>query len=414
MRPSIDRLKRDMEELSLIGRNDEGGIDRAALSPANVEARSMVMGIMDELGLSIMVDAVGNIRGRKPGRNPSAPAVMTGSHLDSVPNGGNFDGPLGVLTPLEALRTMKDAGIEMEHPIEVVVFTGEEGSRFGKGTLGSSVMSGGLDIEEAYKLVDAQGITLQKALDAVEVRGKPQDVVLESEAVKSFVELHIEQGAKLEEAGIPIGIVEVISGLACFRVTATGRADHAGATPMNMRLDPLVAAAEMILAINRIAREDASGTLVATVGKLTVQPGAFNVVPAEVVFGIDVRDPSREVMGRAINEIKAAINRIASAHGVKVEVEELEKVMPTPLSPTIIETIAGSCDKLGIKAMRMYSGAIHDTSHMAEVTQAGMVFVPSAGGKSHSPLEFTPWEKIAVGLDVLFDVLLTLAGQVSR
>ena len=409
LKPNIDRFRKDIESLAKIGRIPEGGVARISLTPPDLEGRQLAMGIMRDLGLSVQVDAVGNIRGRRDGDNSSASIVMMGSHIDSVPNGGDFDGPTGVMGGLEVIRTLNDNGITTRHPIEVVVFTDEEGDRFKKGTLGSAVMAGILKLEEILGLEDEDGITFRGALKGVKPTGDPEDVVLKSGEVKSFVEFHVEQSARLEQMNVPVGIVDAITGACHLRITVHGKADHAGATPMNRRTDALVPAAQMVQEIERIGRSDPAGSLVTTVGILAVFPGAMNIVPERAVFTADVRDTSPTNLDSAIDEIKSTVGKIAQSRDVKCEIEDLEYTRAVHLSPTIREAISEACRKLNIKTMDMSSRAVHDTSHIAQVVDSGMIFVPSVAGKSHSPDELSHWEDIKVGLDVLYEVTLSLA-----
>ena len=409
LEPNIDRFRKDIESLAKIGRIPEGGVARISLTPPDLEGRELVMGIMRELGLSVQVDAVGNIRGRRKGDDPSAPIVMMGSHIDSVPNGGDYDGPTGVMGGLEVIRTLNDGGVTTRHPIEVVVFTDEEGDRFKKGTLGSAVMAGVLKLEEILDLEDEDGITFRDALKNAKPAASPEDVVLKPREVKSFVEFHVEQSARLEQVNVPVGIVDAITGACHLRITVRGKADHAGATPMNRRADALVPAALMVQEIEKIGCADPSGSLVTTVGIMEVFPGAMNIVPERAVFTVDVRDTSPEDLDSAIDEIKSTAAEIAESRDVKCEIEDLEYTRAVHLSPTIRKAISEACQNLNIKTMDMPSRAVHDTSHIAQVVDAGMIFVPSVAGKSHSPDELSHWQDIKVGLDVLYQVILSLA-----
>lgn len=410
MKPQIDRFRKDIEALGQIGRTPEGGVSRFSLSPEDLQGRNLVMSLMRDAGLLVRVDAIGNIRARREGRDPSLPLVMMGSHIDTVPNGGDFDGPTGVMGALEVVRTLNDNNITTKHPIEVVVFADEEGTRFEKGTLGSASMAGELKVEDLWNLADSRGITLKDALKTAEAAGSPDDVLLKKGEVKAFVELHVEQGSKLEEMNIPIGVVEAITGLCHLKITVSGKADHAGATPMNRRADALVPATQMIQEVERIGRSEPEHSLVTTVGYLEVHPGAMNIVPERAVFIVDVRDTSAATLDGAIEEIKSTIARIAQERKVEYRIEELEYVPAVDLSPTVRKDISDACDKLGIEWVDIPSRAGHDTTYMALAADAGMIFVPSVAGKSHTPEEVTHWEDIRVGLDVLYEVTLSLAG----
>lgn len=407
--PNLERFKNDMQALARIGRVPEGGVSRFALSPADIEGRKLTMGIMESIGLEVRVDAIGNIRARREGRAPEAPIVMMGSHIDSVPNGGDYDGPTGVMGPLEIIRTLNDQAIETLHPIEVVVFTDEEGARFRKGTLGSAVMAGRIPWDEIKDIKDDDGITLTEALKGIETSGAVEDIRLRKGEVKNFIELHVEQSGRLEENSKPIGIVQAITGSSHKRVKVYGSADHAGATPMDRRTDALVPVARMVQEIEKVGRADPNGSLVCTVGILNVKPGAMNIVPNEVTFTTDVRDTSPATLDAAIQDIDDMITAVALERGVEFDIENLEYIPAVEMSGEVKSAIASACDKLGLDRMDAYSRAVHDTSHIAQVTNAGMIFVPSVGGKSHSPDELTYWEDILPGLDVLYEVTLALA-----
>ncbi len=411
--PKVDRFRMDMEALAQIGRIPEGGVARFSLTPADIEGRNLVISIMKQLGLSVKVDAIGNIRGRREGQDPTLPLVMMGSHIDSVPNGGDYDGPTGVMGALEIVRSLDDNNVKTRHPIEVVAFTDEEGVRFKKGTMGSAALTGAWPIEELYKLTDQNGVTVKEALTAIDIDGSSENLPMKPSEVKSFVELHVEQSALLDEIGVPIGIVQAITGSYHGLVTVVGKADHAGATPMNRRTDALVAASQMVQEVERIGRSDPAESLVATVGYMDVQPGATNIVPGLVTFTLDIRDTSVSTLESAIEETKRAIHSIAEEREVECSVVDTEYVPAVDMSTTVKDAISQACSHLGLQATDIQSRAVHDTSHMARIADAGMIFVPSVDGKSHSPDELTNWEDIAPGLEVLYEVTLTLAEVVD-
>ena len=366
--PNLERFKNDMQALAKIGRVPEGGVSRFALSPADIEGRKLTMGIMESIGLEVRVDAIGNIRARREGRDPGAPVVMMGSHIDSVPNGGDYDGPTGVMGPLEIVRTLNEQGIETLHPIEVVVFTDEEGARFRKGTLGSAVMAGRIEWDEIKDIKDDDGVTLTEALKGIETSGTTEDIKLRDGEVKNFIELHVEQSGRLEENSKPIGIVQAITGSSHKRVRVYGVADHAGATPMNRRTDALVPVARMVQEIEKVGRGDPNGSLVCTVGIVQVKPGAMNIVPNEVMFTTDVRDTSPATLDAAIQDIDDMITAVALERGVEFDIENLEYIPAVEMSGEVKSAIASACDKLGLDRMDAYSRAVHDTSHIAQVT----------------------------------------------
>ena len=270
-------------------------------------------------------------------------------------------------------------------------------------------MSGRIPWDEVKDIKDDAGVTLTEALKGIETSGTPEEIVLREGEVKSFVELHVEQSGRLEEQSKAIGVVQAITGSSHKRIKVFGVADHAGATPMDRRTDALVPAALMVQEMERIGRSDPEGSLVCTVGILQVKPGAMNIVPNEVTFTTDVRDTSPATLDEAIKDIDDMIAAVALERGVEFDIENLEYIPAVEMSEEVKSVIASACDKLGLDRMDAYSRAVHDTSHMAQVTNGGMIFVPSVGGKSHSPDELTHWEDIQPGLDVLYEVTLALA-----
>jgi hydantoinase/carbamoylase family amidase len=407
MRPLAERLARDLAELARIGVDPAGGITRLALTPADAEARAVVRRAMRDLGLRVVHDDVGNLIGRRAGSDPDAAPVMTGSHLDSVPRGGRYDGPLGVLGALEALRALDDAGVTTRRPLEVIVFTGEEGSRFGRGTIGSAALAGDLTVEEIHALTDGAGITFGAALDSYGDEGEPRAATLPPGAVAAFVELHIEQGGVLEARGVEIGTVTAVKGLSQHVVTLRGDANHAGATPMDLRRDALAGAAELVLAVERMARELG---IVATVGQLDVEPGAFNIIPGVVTLAVDARAARADDLDTHGRRLRAAVAEVAARRRLIGDLRARQRVEPGPLDERVISSVERAAQAQGLRALRMQSGAIHDALHMAHVCPSGMIFVPSQGGKSHCPEEMTPIEEMVAGVAVLARVLADLAA----
>lgn len=409
LRLSAERLARDLTALAEFGRDPAGGMTRLALTEADARARAWVRDRMRELGLDLAHDEVGNLVGRRRGRDAAAACVMTGSHLDSVPRGGRYDGPLGVLGALEALRALDEAGVTTRRPIDVVVFTGEEGSRFGRGTIGSAAMSGDAPVAEILALVDADGVRFADALATYGDEGPARPARLERGAVHAFVELHIEQGGVLESRGVPIGAVTAVSGLVQHVVRFEGDANHAGATPMDLRQDALAGAAEAILAIERAAREVGGGA-VATVGRCEAEPGAFNIIPGAATIAIDARAPSGELLDRIDARVREACRAAAEARRLRVEIATRQRVEPGLCDERVIGAVERAAAAAGLPSLRMPSGAIHDALHMASLCASGMIFVPSRGGKSHCPEEETPVDQMILGCDVLARTLADLAG----
>jgi allantoate deiminase len=380
-----------------------------AFSPEERQAREYLQREMEAIGLEVYTDAVGNLFGRRAGKDPEAPVVMIGSHIDSVKNGGPFDGAAGVVAALEIARALQDMGKETVHPIEVVVMTEEEGGRFGSGLFGSRAMVDGISQEELTGTFDEERISKAEAMKAFGLDpDKVREAVRKPGSVKAFLELHIEQGPVLESTGTKIGIVESIVGIRTFFVTIYGSADHAGTTPMNMRRDALVAASRVITAIDGIAREAGENT-VGTVGSIQVKPGSNNVVPAEVRFSIDLRDGDNEVIERATAKIKQVLAEVCEAANLTYTWEEALSVPPVATEAKIIDIVAEAAQRKNISFRMMPSGAGHDAMVMARLAPVGLLFVPSRDGKSHCPEEWTDYEDIALGAELYLDAVLALA-----
>ena len=364
---------------------------------------------MREAGLEVKIDKAGNIFGKKPGSKTAKGAVMSGSHLDSVINGGMFDGSLGVFGAIEAIRRMNDEGFENERPLEVAVFTGEEGSAFSPTLLGSSVLTGRLSVDEAWGRENARGETLEEALENIGYKGGFERSL---DDVEYFIEMHVEQGPILDKEGISVGIVENISGTTWIMATILGEQNHAGTTPMRVRKDALVAASDIISFINRRANEmveKLGASTVGTVGKLNVFPNVTNVVPGKVEIGIDIRDVVQENAENLKNETLQAIRDAERKYEVDIHVELPFTHASVPLSEEVVNAIENSARQVGIVTKRMDSGAGHDCRNMAKVTKAGMIFVPSVNGISHAPLEWTNWADIEKGMEVLVQALKNLS-----
>jgi len=409
---NLDRLMADLEAFSAIGGDGQGGVTRLAFTPADQSARRLFQDKLAAAGLRVRVDAIGNVFGRRGGRETALPPVLLGSHMDSVPNGGRFDGPLGVLSALEVVRMLDDARAETRRPVEVACFAAEESSRFGSGTLGSKAVVGKLKPDMLDRLRDPEGRTLAEVLQECgllpdrlpEVRRRPGEY-------HAYLELHLEQGAVLEHAGIPIGLVTGIAAPTRFHVTYTGRADHSGATPMGLRRDALVAGAELVLSVRRIVLAQGSPTSVGTVGVLRVQPGAMNVIPGQASLGIDLRDIDADAKSRIAKKVQAAARRIARKWKLDVSVETLTDESPVPLSERVRQFSAAACQACGIPFQELPSGAGHDAMYIAEIAETGMIFVRCREGISHNPAEFVEPQDIAAGAAVLAETALRLAEE---
>ncbi|MDA8227777.1 MAG: Zn-dependent hydrolase [Desulfitobacterium hafniense] len=402
------RLFSHLQELGEIGKLESGGITRLVFTKEDKAAKQLVSSYMREAGLEVRMDAVGNVIGRKEGRNPDAPVVLTGSHIDSVYNGGIFDGGLGVIGGIEVLQTMNEQGIVTEHPIEVIAFNDEEGTRFSFSMLGSRGIAGILKPEN-LEHVDKDGISFAEAMRDF---GLDPELISQAtrskDSIKAHVELHPEQGKCLENKNLSVGVVTGINSSLWLKVTITGEAGHAGATPMNIRHDALAAAAEIIQVVEQETLK--TGTAVGTVGKLEVHPGGINIIPGSVEFTIDLRDICKTVGDGLEHSILSKVRSICEKRHVKFDFEVLQRVPPVPCSDLVQATIKESCNKLGLEVYSLPSGAGHDSMHIANLCPIGMIFVRSKDGISHNPAEWSTPEDCEDGANVLYHTLLNLAG----
>jgi N-carbamoyl-L-amino-acid hydrolase len=387
----------------------ERGFNRLVFTDADWAACEYFAGLMRDAGLAVRTDAWGNLVGRMEGTEPDAPAVATGSHLDTVPEGGNYDGGVGSVAGLGAMLRLKARG-PFRHPLELIVFRGEESSRFGIHTMGSKAMSGIANVESWRKLKDQSGAPLADVLAArgLDLARLPEAVRRPGE-LKAFVEVHIEQCFVLEQAGIPIGVVEAIAAPIRLKITVEGVASHSGATPMGKRRDALVTASHLVLAVEAEAGKRAERRIVGTVGILKVAPGALNVVPGRAELWVDVRGIDAASLAETTAAIATAAERIAEREETRITVETISSDSPVPMDPTVIATIEEACRRLGVVYRRMPSGAGHDAMNMARIAPAGMIFIPCRGGISHNPGEYASPADIVRGMDVLTETLAALA-----
>ncbi|MGB7417386.1 MAG: Zn-dependent hydrolase [Thermosynechococcaceae cyanobacterium] len=402
-----ERLNLKLAELAQIGQLANGGVSRLAFTDEDLRAREQVKSWMIEAGMTVRNDAAGNIIGRYPGQNSQAPAFATGSHIDTVPIAGRYDGCLGVLAGIEVVQTLKENDLQLMHPVEVIVFTDEECT-----VLGCKAMAGNtVPDPEYYRRND--GTSIQACLEQI---GGNWDAIATAKRtladIAAFVELHVEQGGLLEHAGTEIGIVKGVVGQHRLKVTILGRPNHAGTTPMDMRQDALVAAAQVVLAVNQLA-VNTPGEQVATVGYLDVSPNAVNTVPAKVELKIDLRDLSQAHLDWLMEQMQGAFAEIAIATDTQIEMIEMLHVLPTLSAPIIMDTIHQVCDHLGYSYTYLPSRAGHDAQEMGRFTNMGMIFVPSQAGISHSEDEYTSPEQCAQGVDTLLQTLLKLDASLS-
>ncbi|KYZ78032.1 Zn-dependent hydrolase [Anaerosporomusa subterranea] len=405
------RIEKWFSQLAVVGTDAGGGFTRLAFSDSDWQVRDIVIELMQNAGLTVRFDAFGNIIGRREGKNPDAPVVMLGSHTDSVPNGGNFDGVLGVLAAIEAVQCMQESGEENYHPIEVVVFMAEESSRFGYATLGSKVFCGKISLENLESYKDKQGISLAQEM---RLRGLVPEKIAQAcytGEIKSFLELHIEQGKALELTGHQIGVVTGIAAPTRLRLMVTGMADHSGATPMNMRQDALTAAAEIILQVEALATAELQNGVVGTTGIVKAEPGVMNVIPGRVELGIDIRGISSDSKHRVIDNLVAAVDSIKDRRGVGVEIVTLTDDTPVQISGEMIDFLDDICKQFPYPTMRMPSGAGHDAMHIAAIAETGMLFIPCRGGISHNPGEWASIDDIVAGTEIVLAAVRKLASQ---
>jgi N-carbamoyl-L-amino-acid hydrolase len=413
-RLSVDgaRLRKHLEALSVFGRPAGGtfadGVSRIGYSPSDVEGRKFVMGLMEQTNSRPRIDAAGNIFCRRAGSDDSLAPVLFGSHIDSVPNGGNFDGDLGVLASVEILRTLDTAGLRTRRPLEVVVWACEEATFNGSALNGSRIAAGKAKPGD----LDVVSAGVKKADAIRKIGGDPsriEEARISAGAFHAYVELHIEQGGILHREGVPIGIVDGIVGIDHFNVAIEGMANHAGTTPMGERQDALVAASRLTLAVREVVTAE-EGAQVGTVGHIEVTPNASNVVPGLVRMSIELRDLSSAKLERLGGQVRDRAARIAAESKVKIAIEPAVHDGAALAADSVKSVIEDRARLLGLRTRHLPSGAGHDAQMMATLGPMGMIFVPSIGGISHSPKELTTWEDCARGADVLLQSVLALAG----
>ena len=400
---SAERMEQRIQALSEFGANPEGGVSRVAFSKADIEGREYIKGLMEQAGLEVRLDTAANIIGKRKGSDPDLPVIMFGSHIDSVPGGGNYDGDVGVIAAIEVAQLLHENGMETRHPMEIVSFTDEEG-----GLTGSRAMTTGLS-ESALRVITHSGMTISEGIRAV--GGDPdrlEQALRTADEFTAFIEVHIEQGAFLHEEDIDIGVVEGIVGIRWWDVTIDGFANHAGTTPMNRRQDAMITAAQLTLAVNKVATS-MEGRQVATVGRIRAEPGAPNVIPGRVVMSLEIRDLDASKMQEVFDAIKTEADNISEAQQTPISFAEIDVAAPpAPTDLRMRKIIAQSAEDLGLSYKFMPSGAGHDAQDMTHVAPTGMIFVPSVDGISHSPKEFTSAEDMANGANVLLRTVLAI------
>lgn len=398
---TIERLKRRIKDMAEIGRDINGGNTRLALTAEDKAARKLLISWMNELNLKVKIDDFGNIYGKKEGSDPNLSAVMVGSHIDTVPEGGKFDGVLGVLGALEAIESFMENGKKHKKSIEIVAFTNEEGARFTPQMLGSGAVTGKFSKEYAYNRKDRNGLDFETELQNIEFMGNAKNRL---KNVDNFIELHIEQGPVLNERNIPIGVVDGIAGFSWFEVTIKGESNHSGTTPMKNRSDSLIIATDVIQALNNWAKKKEDGTVL-TVGKINVEPGSVNVIPATTTFTVDVRLYDATIFQETLSEVKQLVDEKVQASEQEYRIEEIRTQEPLAFSSKLVHLLENICKKQKLPYLKMKSGAGHDAMYMSNITDTAMIFVPSDRGISHSPEEYTEWGDIEQGVNVLYRVM---------
>jgi N-carbamoyl-L-amino-acid hydrolase len=404
-----DRLTSEIDALAAFSDAEPPAVTRVVFTPTDLKARAWMKARCEDAGLAIRQDAIGNTFARWTGSVPSAPVVGTGSHIDAIPNAGKYDGVVGVLGGLEAIRALQSGGFQPRHPIELLIFTSEEPTRFGIGCLGSRLLSGTLAAESARRLTDNEGNSLEEVRRKVGLAGDLEQVKLSDGYYKAFVELHIEQGPLLEREQKPLGVVERIAAPASLRITVEGAGGHAGGVLMPDRKDALCAAAELILAVEHAARCSGAIDTVATVGICDVFPGAVNSIPSKVRLSVDIRDTNLQRRNRVMQLLDEACRTVEAKRQVALHSELLNADAPAESGPHIVDALQRACQRHGFDFLPMTSRAYHDSLFISRIAPVAMLFIPCRNGYSHRPDEYASPEDISRGVLVLAETLAMLA-----
>lgn len=408
-----DRFQENFCSIAQFGIQKNGGATRLAFSREDMDARNFLIEAMRSARLQVSIDPIGNIRGLRSGTDPNLAPVMIGSHLDTVPDGGHYDGVVGVLAALEVVSTLNDLEIETLRPIEIVNFSAEESSRFGMATIGSKAITGKIDQSDLTKLIDKNGESLHLVLSkAGQSLDELSNSTLNESSLHAYLELHIEQGPVLENKAVNIGIVTDIAAPTRFKVKIIGRSDHSGNTPMDMRRDALAGAAEIVLAVEQLTTHGGVNT-VGTVGELNVHPGAMNVIPGHVELSIDIRDTSLSDKKIVVQQLRQRLDAIAKARQLEIIITTICDDVPVKLSEHISAKLSDHATKLGLSYLAMPSGAGHDAMHFASIVPTGLIFIPSIKGISHNPAEKSTMDDIINGTELLFDIVKELAMSIN-
>ncbi|MEJ5375210.1 MAG: M20 family metallo-hydrolase [bacterium] len=407
LRVNGKRLRESMETMARIGGTKGGGMYRLALSKEDREARDLLISWLGELNLKVTVDQMGNIFARRSAIREELPAVLMGSHLDTQPFGGRFDGVLGVMGALEVMRTLQDRSIQTTRALVLCDWTNEEGSRFSPGVMGSGVWAGKLQLEEIHKRQDLQGRSVKEELRRIGYLGQSP---CRAFPVHAYYELHVEQGPVLDKMGIPIGVPRGVVCIHWYEVLVQGESNQVGPTPMEARHDALCAASEMILHVESVAKAAGAG-LVATVGRIQNHPDSPNIIPGRVLFTVDIRSWDEELALRSWQEMEKGFREMAARRGCSIEIQTLWRVDHVEFDPKLLHRVREKARALGYETLDMQSAAGHDASYLAMVAPTAMIFVPSIGGRSHVELEETSWEHCEAGANVLLQCALASAQE---
>jgi N-carbamoyl-L-amino-acid hydrolase len=409
LRVNGDRLWSSLMELAKIGATPKGGVKRLTLTDLDKQGRDLVVGWARQAGMSITIDQIGNVFMRRDGSNNVLPPIMTGSHIDTQPTGGKFDGNYGVLAGIEVVRTLNEKGIKTEAPIEVAFWTNEEGSRFVPVMMGSGVFCGAFTLEHAYAAKDVDGKTVGDELERIGYKG---DQVPGQHPIGAYFETHIEQGPVLEDADKVIGVVPAVMGLSWYDCVVTGMEAHAGPTPMQLRKDALQVSTRIMQEVVAIAnRYPPYGR--GTVGMVQVFPNSRNVIPGEVKFSIDLRNVNDELLNTMHEEIQTFVDKTRQQTGLGITLERVSYYPPCPFHPDCVDAVRAATARLGYSTMDVVSGAGHDAIYAARVAPAGMIFVPCKDGISHNEIEDAKAEHLEAGCNVLLHAMLERAGTVA-
>lgn len=411
MNINIKRLMNDLSEYAQYGKDPAGGLTRPSFSEQDYEVRDRFINQLTKMGLNINIDAIANIWGTYKGHATKKQSILIGSHLDTVPNGGAYDGALGVLVAKEVIQTLIDHDVKLTHPVEIVSFTAEEPNDFNLSTMGSRTLRGKLDQKTLLTTTDSTGRKLSEALKRA--AGNVNNLPIPQKNLAAFLELHIEQGKRLEKANIPVGVVDNIVGIYRDKITVQGKANHSGTTMMPDRFDALTAASEITLAVEEVLCENSTDA-VATVGKFDVHPNAANIIPGKVEFIIEIRSSSKEERARMQEQIAEKYKEISKRRGVTLEIKNILDQQECDFDSDIIEIIEETVKDMGIKAPTFSSMAGHDATHIAEITKTAMFFVKSIGGVSHSPEEFTTKEDIEIAANIMLRSVINIDKKLVK